>query len=176
VAKLLPFSSDIFQPLTCSSTGFYYTCFYLGPWIGGFNVTAPNTFQWVTGEPVSYTNWPQGFLVPAGRQIAYELSWNLDFDSTSLYWETPAPDGVRPIAYVAEHRQTQALLFLTQTTVAGCKTVTGTVLLPRPAPSAGHGRQPERHPPVSEHSADAAHPGGRLARYFHDQDDTGHRT
>ena len=33
-------------------------CWYrIGPWIGGFNVTDLRQFQWVTGEPVSFTAW-----------------------------------------------------------------------------------------------------------------------
>jgi hypothetical protein len=117
-------------------------CWYwIGPWIGGFNVTdprAPDTsFQWVTGEPISFTD-----LVPRlllfGQQIAY----------VARYWPTPRdfrwglPPNLSyalPIAYVAEYPQSPELLSLTLTraTVAGCKAVTGTVTVPHPAPGAG---------------------------------------
>ena len=114
----------------------------LGPWIGGFNVTGPDSFEWVTGEPVSYSKWtPLFFDVPAdGRQIAYVYNWSFDLPFLNgFYWGHPALDSVRPIAYVAENSQSPKALSLTlsRATVAGCRKVTGTVTLLRPAPSAG---------------------------------------
>jgi hypothetical protein len=113
-------------------------CWYwIGPWIGGFNVTATSTFQWVTGEPVSFTD-----LVPRfplfGEQIAYVARY---FSSPRDFrWATPGGGvSMLPIAYVAEYPQSPALLSLTLTraTVAGCKAVGGTVTVPHPAPAAG---------------------------------------
>src|SRR4026208_1026026 len=41
-----------------------YCLLRIGPWIGGFNVTNSRQFQWVTGEPVSFTNWaPQSRIL-----------------------------------------------------------------------------------------------------------------
>ena len=72
----------------------------IGPWIGGFNVLGPTTFEWVTGEPVTYTGWaPFEPLQSNGLEISYAqytsiygsgVGWN-DIGGTS-----------GPIGYVAE--------------------------------------------------------------------------
>jgi hypothetical protein len=113
-------------------------CWYwIGPWIGGFNVTAPDTFQWVTGEPVSFTDLVRR-LGLVGEQIAYVARY---FPTPRDFrWATPGSAvSVLPIAYVAEYPQAPELLSLTltQATVAGCKAVTGTVTVLHPAPPAG---------------------------------------
>ncbi len=73
-----------------------------GPWLGGFNVVASTDFEWVTGEPVTYTNWgPFEPLPSTGLQLSYA-------NFTSIYgsgvaWNDIGGSGVDgPIAYVAE--------------------------------------------------------------------------
>ena len=118
-----------------------YICWYWwGPWIGGFNVTAPDTFQWVTGEPVSFTAWNTFFLYPQGQQIAYVARWERSPTASPRFdWGRLGSGLDLPIAYIAEYPQPPAVLSLTLTraTVAGCRSVTGTVTLPHSAPSAG---------------------------------------
>jgi hypothetical protein len=111
-------------------------CWYwIGPWIGGYNFTAPDTFQWVTGEPVSFTDLMHGMLLGWGQQIAYVARYDFS-PPPDFHWAAPP---YLPIAYVAEYPQPPAVLSLalTQATVAGCRSVTGTVTLPHPAPPAG---------------------------------------
>jgi len=106
-------------------------CWYrIGPWIGGFNVTDLRQFQWVTGEPVSFTDWGVKTIGPQAQQVAYAGRY---FNST-FGWSTPS---LYPIAYVAELTKDWASLVLKQPTVAGCKTVTGTVAISQPAPPQG---------------------------------------
>ena len=108
-------------------------CWYrIGPWIGGFNVTDLRQFQWVSGEPVSFTDWGVKTIGPQGQQVAY-LS---RYFSSTFGWSTPNA-GLYPIAYVAELTRDWASLVLKQSTVAGCKTVTGTVVISQPAPPEG---------------------------------------
>jgi hypothetical protein len=108
-------------------------CWYrIGPWIGGFNVTELRRFEWVTGEPVTYTDWGIHTFGPQGQQVAYLKRY---FGST-FAWSTPNA-ALNPIAYVAELPTEWATLALKQSTVAGCKTVTGTVLISQPAPPEG---------------------------------------
>lgn len=108
-------------------------CWYrIGPWIGGFNVTELRQFQWVTGEPVSFTDWGVSTFGGPGQQVAYLGRY---FNST-FGWSTPHP-GLYPIAYVAELTTDWASLVLKQSTVAGCKAVTGTVAISQPAPPEG---------------------------------------
>ena len=134
------FGSDrtFFRVLYPDWAGFFVR---LGPWIGGFNVTAPDSFQWVTGEPVSYTKWVPSYIhLPAdGQYIAYVEIYSFEiWNFNGVHWGHPALNTVLPIAYVAENSQSQSLnLTLSRTTVAGCRKVTGTVTLLRPAPSAG---------------------------------------
>lgn len=108
-------------------------CWYrIGPWIGAFNVTDQRQFQWVTGEPVTFTDWGIRTFGPPGQQVAYLKRY---FGST-FAWSTPN-FALYPIAYVAELTTEWASLALKQSTVAGCKSVTGTVVISQPAPQDG---------------------------------------
>ena len=59
----------------------------MGPWIGGFNVTAPDTFQWVTGEPVSFTNWIRVVFALSPPMGNKSRTWK-DMKKVTLYYFT----------------------------------------------------------------------------------------
>lgn len=70
-------------------------------WIGLFNEAGPNSFQWVTGESTSYTNWepgepnnPTGTVGTLGRYS--DGKWNDEFD-------TADNGGFGLLAYLVEH-------------------------------------------------------------------------
>ena len=95
--------------------------------------------QWVTGEPVSFTDWGPYFY--ADRPISFAdhtFPWG---DTSGIAWNTPRDpfSWNSPIAYIAELSRLSELssLALQQARVAGCKTVTGTVTIPQPAPLEG---------------------------------------
>ena len=110
-----------------------------GPWIGAFNTIDRDTFQWVSGDPVSFTDWGPFFFY-GGRPVSYadfSPPWG---DGSGIAWSTPrfAFDFNSPIAYVAElSTPSLAGLVLGQSTVAGCRSVTGTITIPQPAPPQG---------------------------------------
>jgi hypothetical protein len=110
-----------------------FDAFKRGPWIGGYQVFGAKTFQWVTGEPVLFTDlvFPNNFASP----ISY--SWNVGWAGT-IDW-LAAGTVFSPIAYIAELSAPPANpgLELTQTTVAGCRSVTGRVNISSPAPAGG---------------------------------------
>jgi len=66
-----------------------------------------------------------------GHEIAYVDKY---WDQTAFVWNTPV---VLPIAFVAELTPEWTSLTLKQSRVAGCKTVTGTVMRSDPAPTEG---------------------------------------
>jgi hypothetical protein len=115
--------------------------FKRGPWIGGYRVFGSETFQWVTGEPVLFTDLrisprdaipsPISYLRIFGSTIG-QVDW-LAYD---LSFASPI---YSPIAYVAELSAPPANpgLELGRTTVAGCKSVTGRVNISSPAPAGG---------------------------------------
>ncbi len=110
-----------------------------GPWIGGFNIVDRNTFQWVTGEPVSFTDWGPFFFY-SGRPISYADFAPPFGDGSGIAWSTPrfAFDFNSPIAYVAESSTPgPGGLVLTRSAVPGCHSVTGTVTISQPAPLQG---------------------------------------
>jgi hypothetical protein len=112
-----------------------------GPWIGGYGILGKETFQWVTGEPVWFTAWATDFPIIYGgppRQFWYMqaygsgvVGWYVAHKFSQL---EPAP-----IAYIAELSAPPANpgLELTQTNVAGCKSVVGRVNISVPAPAGG---------------------------------------
>jgi hypothetical protein len=110
----------------------------LGPWIGGYQVFGANTFQWVTGEPVSFTSW----ISPPSRRglsisyVDYSRPWG---DGKYIGWVPWPAFSYSPIAYIAELSVVPASpgLELKQFTVAGCKAVTGRVNISAPAPPEG---------------------------------------
>jgi len=113
-----------------------YCLLRIGPWIGGFNVTDSRQFQWVTGEPVSFTNWaPQSRILFGGQEIAYVDS--NPWDETNFAWNTIGYWYYLPMGYVAERTTEWGSLVLKQSTVAGCKNVTATVVISNPAPAEG---------------------------------------
>ena len=80
---------------------------WLGPigtqraWIGLFNESGANNFEWVTGESTSYTNWhpaepnnPTGTVGTLGRYS--DGTWNDEFD-------TADNGGFGLLAYLIEH-------------------------------------------------------------------------
>jgi len=112
----------------------------LGPWIGGYNVMGPSTFQWVTNEPVLFTGWLSPWPSPAianALSISYADTFG-DVRPGRPVWVTTNPVG-GPIAYIAELSAPPANpgLELKRTTVAGCNRVSGTVNLSDPAPAGG---------------------------------------
>jgi hypothetical protein len=110
-------------------------CWYrIGPWIGGFNVTELRQFQWVTGEPVTFTDWGIHTFGPQGQQIAY-LKRYFSFGS-SFAWSEPNAL-YAPVAYVAELTTEWASLLLKQSTVPGCRGAMATVVISQPAPPEG---------------------------------------
>jgi len=51
-----------------------------GPWLGGFTLSPPGNFQWVTGEPFSFSNWD--VRQPDGSGYA-------GVETKLHYWDTP---------------------------------------------------------------------------------------
>jgi hypothetical protein len=109
---------------------------WLGPWIGGYNVFGPKTFQWVTGEPVWFTAW----IDPSRAGGVAPISYASGFGGIGVAgWVSGEIYPFVPIAYVAELSAPPANpgLELKQTTVAGCNSVTGRVNISEPAPAGG---------------------------------------
>ena len=79
----------------------------LGPWLGGFRHANDANWQWVTGEPFSYTDWypgqPDGFGGSEQRLQFYNNA------STCSTWGdatgTPIPGFSLPRGYIVEYEQ-----------------------------------------------------------------------
>ena len=107
-----------------------------GPWIGGFRVFGYKTFQWVNSEPVLYS----AFFKPQWRTQGSPISYSYGAGwVAAVAWVVTEPVGILPVAYIAELSAPPANpgLELNQTTVAGCKNVTGRVNISMPAPAGG---------------------------------------
>ena len=105
-----------------------------GPWIGGYNTFRPKTFQWVTSEPVLFTDWALP-SIDVGSPISYADYYGGGVSKIGwLAWSFSLP-----IAYIAELSAPPASpgLALKQTSVAGCKHVIGRVNIAEPAPAEG---------------------------------------
>jgi hypothetical protein len=83
---------------------------YSGPWLGGTQPPGSpepaGNWQWLTGEPFSYTNWSVGQPNNTG-EIKNEDSlhfWRLSLSVHSSYWNDIAGGSVsyRPVGYVVE--------------------------------------------------------------------------
>lgn len=78
---------------------------YVGPWIGGFSVFGSNNFQWVTGEPVTFTDWgPSEPFQNNGTAIAYADFSSPRGDGSGIAWNDIGPGVLSfgSIAYIAE--------------------------------------------------------------------------
>jgi hypothetical protein len=88
-----------------------------GPWIGGFNVVSSNNFSWVTGEPVTFTDWGPSEPFGNGQAISYTDFTSPFGDGSGIAWNDIGPgfrtDG--PIAYIAEVVPEPSTLFLVAT-------------------------------------------------------------
>jgi len=77
-----------------------------GPWIGGLNVFGPTEFQWVTEEPVTFTDWgPSEPFQNTGLMISYADFTEPFGDLSGIAWndvESGRPAGDGPIAFIAE--------------------------------------------------------------------------
>ena len=75
-----------------------------GPWIGAYNVFGATNFQWVTGEPVTFTNWGPSEPFGNGQTVSYTDFSSPFGDGIGVAWNDIGPnlrlDG--PIAYIAE--------------------------------------------------------------------------
>ena len=75
-----------------------------GPWIGAFNVFGSTNFQWVTGEPVTFTNWGPSEPFGNGQTVSY-TDFNSPYgDGIGIAWNDIGPDfrSDGPIAYIIE--------------------------------------------------------------------------
>ena len=73
-------------------------------WIGLYNETSANNFDWVTGEPTTYTNWepgePNNATGTVGTLGRYsDGKWNDEFDTANN-------GGFGLLAYIIEHNPT----------------------------------------------------------------------
>ena len=82
------------QPWGCAGGDPVFT---IGPWLGGSYNAAEGVWQWVTGEPWSYTAWNQGQPSYAGGQEALLFwSWYVAPDGQPLphwQWDDYWPNG-----------------------------------------------------------------------------------
>jgi hypothetical protein len=75
-----------------------------GPWIGAFDVFGSTNFQWVTGEPVTFTNWGPSEPFGNGQTVSYTDFSSPFGDGNGIAWNDIGPDLREdgPIAYIAE--------------------------------------------------------------------------
>lgn len=75
-----------------------------GPWIGVLNVLGPTNFEWVTGEPVTFTNWGPSEPFGNGRTTSYTDCTSPFGDGSGTAWNVIGPevrsDGL--FAYIRE--------------------------------------------------------------------------
>ena len=110
--------------------------FQRGPWIGGYRVFGSRTFQWVTGEPVLFTD----LVFPTRDGLPISYVYNVGWTGRIDWWARDSFLSINlPVAYIAELSAPPANpgLELTRTTVAGCNSVTGRVNISSPAPAGG---------------------------------------
>ena len=75
-----------------------------GPWLGGLDVNGATNFLWLSGEPVTFTDWAAGEPAANGDVIAYG-DFSAPNGGTGIAWNDFPGDVLRqdtPISYVAE--------------------------------------------------------------------------